>query len=181
MKMILASDADGVIGVNGELPWYLPSDLKLFKKKTEGAIVVMGSKTFDSMGALPNRANIVLTNTPTKYTHITNEHVSVFDSMLYVVSLAKMVEREIWIIGGSRLFRDFLPYCTEIHHSVVGADYSNYPPCAYSSIRQNGLPRVTYHGFTGKFDGFELILSRLHEHYQDEFSWREMIWKRKEK
>jgi dihydrofolate reductase len=116
-----------VIGRDGELPWWLPGDLKRFKAVTLGKPVLMGRRTFASIGRpLPGRTNIVLTRDP----GFKPEGVTVAPSLDAGLELArKEAERlgvdEIAVIGGSALYAETLPradriYLTEVHASPPG-------------------------------------------------------------
>ncbi|MDF2534034.1 MAG: dihydrofolate reductase [Bacillales bacterium] len=119
--MIVACDKNGVIGKNNQLPWYLPEDLKYFKKRTTGYPVIMGRKTFESIGKpLPNRENIILTR-DTDYTiegckiiHSTNE-------LMFRSDVG-------FVIGGAEVFNQFMSiadklFITRIDHEFGGDTY----------------------------------------------------------
>ena len=95
---IFACDLDGVIGVDGKLPWNIPSDLKHFKEKTEGKVVIMGRKTYESIGEpLPNRRNIVITKTPI-------EGVETYKTINE--ALAMCSGEDVFLIGGKRILEE---------------------------------------------------------------------------
>ena len=127
IKMILACDLNGVIGNNGELPWgrSLPYDLNHFKELTEGHIVVMGRKTFESLGSkpLPNRENVVLTSNPTAYKN--GKYLYHVDSVERVFNEYDLVagSQDLWIIGGMNVYKQFMPYVQEIHLTEVQAEF----------------------------------------------------------
>lgn len=111
LSMIFACDERGVIGKDGGLPWRQSTDLQHFKTITLNKTVVMGRKTWDSLGkALPNRRNIVMT----RRTGFDEAESMDFDS---VMALAE--EQEVMIIGGGELYELFLPYAKEIHRTVI--------------------------------------------------------------
>jgi dihydrofolate reductase len=118
--LIVAVAANGVIGRDNALPWHLPEDLRYFKQVTSGKTVVMGRKTFQSIGRpLPNRTNIVITRDP----GFSAEGVIVAHSL--DEALAKGGDDEILVIGGSSLFAETLPradrfYLTEINRAYEG-------------------------------------------------------------
>ena len=126
-EMIVAMNEDGVIGITDasgqqKIPWHLPEDLRHFKEKTKGNIVVMGRKTFDSLpnGPLPDRLHLVLTRTPTSSTYQSVIYVSLDDcydllSKLRIVSPNKKV----FICGGADIYRMFLDKCQRIHLTAV--------------------------------------------------------------
>jgi dihydrofolate reductase len=97
----------------------MPADLKFFKQTTSGHTVVMGRKTFDSVGKpLPNRRNIVISRDKT----LKIEGVEVVNSLDEALSISKDQEKEIFIVGGAEIYRQALPktntlYLTTIHHN----------------------------------------------------------------
>lgn len=101
-SLIVAIDKNGLMGVNNELPWHLPNDLKYFKKKTLGKPVIMGRNTYESIGkALPNRTNIVLSRNPLTFYNdaITVTHI---DDAIEIAKLE--TDDECFIIGGAEIF-----------------------------------------------------------------------------
>ena len=130
IAMIVAMAENRVIGRNNQLPWYLPGDLKYFKATTMGKPVIMGRKTYESIGKpLPGRANIVVTGNE----NYSADGVSVVHSIEEALQRAKSVAvadgaKEIMVIGGAELYKEFLPnikrlYLTKIHASVDGDAY----------------------------------------------------------
>lgn len=130
LKMIVATGFNFEIGVDNKLLWYLPEDLKHFKEQTEHNFVVMGSNTFESLNmksGLKNRINFVLTNksipvnkrtkvqyNPRYYAYFTNHMSDVFEYQ---------GEHEIWIVGGSQIYEEFIDYVDEIHWTHVEKVY----------------------------------------------------------
>ena len=107
---IVAASPTGVIGLNGDMPWRLSADLKRFKKLTMGAPIVMGRKTFDSIGrALPGRRNLVLSASNPSVP----EGVEVFTSFDGLLAAASDVPR-VFVIGGATLYETLLPHCEQI-------------------------------------------------------------------
>jgi dihydrofolate reductase len=118
ITLIVAAADNGVIGRDNALPWHLPDDLKRFKSLTLGKPVVMGRKTFESIGKpLPGRQNIVVT----RDTNYRREGVTVVHDVDETVAAATGAP-EIMVIGGAELFRLFLPRATRIHLTRVHAD-----------------------------------------------------------
>lgn len=119
LTAIVAMTSDRVIGRNGDLPWHLPEDLKFFKHTTSGHPIVMGRRTFDSIGRpLPKRQNIVLTrdeNWQKEGVHVIHEPSALSD--------VATGDDEIFIIGGSEIYRAFLPHLDSIIVSHVLGDY----------------------------------------------------------
>jgi dihydrofolate reductase len=118
ITLIVAVADSGVIGRENALPWHLPEDLRRFKRLTLGKPVVMGRRTFESIGKpLPGRRNIVLTR-DTNYRHEGIDVVHGADQALGAASGAA----EVMVIGGADLFRVFLPMAGRVHLTRVHAD-----------------------------------------------------------
>ena len=118
ITLIVAVADSGVIGRDNTLPWHLPEDLKRFKRLTMGKPVVMGRKTFESIGKpLPGRQNIVLT----RDANYRRDGITVVHEVDAVLGAAAAAA-EVMIIGGSDLFRLFLPRASRIHLTRVHAD-----------------------------------------------------------
>lgn len=121
--MIWAMDRNHLIGKDNALPWRLPNDMKHFIAETRGKTVVMGRKTFESIGSpLPKRRNLVLT----RNSEWKAEGVEIVHDFVDVVEMAE--HEEIMIIGGSEVYRLALPYAdqlivTYIDHEFEGTDY----------------------------------------------------------
>ncbi len=110
LTAIVAMTPERVIGKNGTLPWHLADDLKFFKKQTSGHAIVMGRKTFDSIGKpLPHRQNFVITRDPAW-------HHDGVESIHQPQELREfpLVDQRVFIIGGEQIYRFFLPILTDI-------------------------------------------------------------------
>jgi dihydrofolate reductase len=121
-KLIVATSANGVIGVNGKIPWRKPEDLKRFKRVTLGGVLIMGRRTWDSIGrALPGRRTFVLSSNP----DLKLEGAEVFSSLPEALTAAGETD-QVWIAGGSSVYEKGLQYCDELDITVVpivvGAD-----------------------------------------------------------
>lgn len=127
VAMIVAMAKNRVIGVDGKLPWYLPEDLKFFKRITQAKPLVMGRKTFTSIGkALPNRLNVVVT----RNADFSHESVRVCHDLPAALALADQhatieAAEEIMVMGGGEIYRQALPfaqrlYITEVDIEVEG-------------------------------------------------------------
>jgi dihydrofolate reductase len=115
VTLIVAVADSGVIGRDNTLPWHLPDDLKRFKRLTLGKPIVMGRKTFESIGKpLPGRQNIVVT----RDANYQREGVTVVHGVDAAISAAGDVP-EVMIIGGADLFRLFLPRAARVHLTRV--------------------------------------------------------------
>ncbi len=124
LSLIVAAAANGVIGKDNTLPWHLPEDLRYFKRVTMGKPVVMGRKTYQSIGKpLPGRPNIVLTRDG----EFAAEGVHVTRSLEQALDLGRNLAAggEVMVIGGADLFNAALPfadrlYLTEVHRAYEG-------------------------------------------------------------
>lgn len=124
IKMILATDINGGLGLNNSLPWHIPEDLQYFKSVTEGKTVVMGRKTFDSLpfkNGLPNRLNWIISNNK-KSAGIGNIVTGLIEWEHHADYLSR-VRGDIWVIGGKSIYEQLFPYVGEIHHSVLNKEY----------------------------------------------------------
>src|SRR5579864_9550221 len=106
LSIIVATDANHGIGINNTLPWHLPEDLAHFKRTTTGHPIIMGRKTFDSIGRpLPNRRNIVITRNP-QWQHAGVESAG---SIAAAAALVHDSGAEAFIIGGAQVYAEALP------------------------------------------------------------------------
>ena len=154
-KAIAAMSLNRVIGAGGKIPWHLPEDFKWFKKMTMGNVVVMGRKTFESLGRpLPNRKNMILTRHPQR---LIKSHPEIFGQyhewrggrylkrayqfrfsklgekleteMLIFNSLDKLDPEEfpndIFICGGAQIYEQALPRCSDIYLTLVKREVEN--------------------------------------------------------
>ncbi|HTM63914.1 MAG TPA: dihydrofolate reductase [Gammaproteobacteria bacterium] len=124
LSAIAATAENRVIGLNNKMPWHMPADLKHFKEITSGSPVLMGRKTYESIGKpLPNRTNIILTR-DAKYP--SPEDCIVVTNIDTAISMANELSMdEIFVIGGAEIYQQLLPkiqrvYLTEIHHTFEG-------------------------------------------------------------
>ena len=120
ISIIVAQGENNVIGKDNDLPWHLPGDLRHFKKTTTGHHLIMGRKTFESLGRpLPNRVSIVLTRNK-KYP-VPDGHYVVHDlSAALDICRSKGLE-QVYILGGAEVFEMALPYTDELVITEVDA------------------------------------------------------------
>ncbi len=122
LALVLAMSDAGVIGQGGALPWRIPEDLRHFKAVTLGHAVIMGRKTFESIGkALPGRTNVVVTRSAS----FEAPGCVVASSLDDAIERARAVDDEPRVIGGAEIYRLALPlatrvFLTEVHRDVVG-------------------------------------------------------------
>ena len=133
ISAIVCVDDNWGIGSNGDLLVHIPEDMKFFKDMTDNGIVIMGRKTYDSLPKkpLPNRENVVITNTTKNgFSLRMDEDGTVFtnlDDVKYALRLKEMDEFNVFIIGGGQIYKELLPYCecvyvTKIFHCYDNAD-----------------------------------------------------------
>ena len=122
ITLIVAAADTGVIGRDNTLPWHLPEDLKRFKRLTMGKPMIMGRKTFESIGKpLPGRQNIVVTRDANYTSKFSGDGITVvhdLDAALHAAGAAP----EVMIIGGAELFRLSLPRAARVHLTRVHGD-----------------------------------------------------------
>lgn len=115
LKMIACVSRDGGLGRNGELLWHIPEDMQFFKQMTLESTVVMGGKTFASIGrALPGRRNIVLTRRD-----LPAKDVEVAHSEAELRKLVQQSKQPVFVIGGASLYQMFIEKAEEIYLTEV--------------------------------------------------------------
>ena len=115
LSIVVAVGKNNIIGKENGLLWHLPNDLKHFRKITEGHTIIMGRKTFESIGrVLPNRRHIVLTRS----SDLQVEGVEKASSIEEVLKLVEN-EEEAFVIGGGEIYRQFLPLVQRIYMTEV--------------------------------------------------------------
>ncbi len=124
-KAIAAMSLNRVIGCGNKIPWHIPEDFKWVKENTLGHVIVMGRKTFESIGRpLPRRENIVLSQQTLKIPGVTIIH-----SLNELEGIES--EKEIWILGGAEIYRQTLPHCSDLYLSVIKREVEGdtfFPP-----------------------------------------------------
>ena len=124
-SIIVAYASNYVIGKDGKLPWHIPADLKYFKELTYGSPIIMGRKTFESIGRpLPGRHNIIITRNSE---YVCDSCVVVFDiqgALKEANNFAKENSRgDIFIIGGAEIYRQSMDYVDKAYITEVHADF----------------------------------------------------------
>ncbi len=119
LALIVARARNGVIGARGTLPWRIPEDLKHFRRVTTGHAIVMGRKTYESIGRpLPDRRNIVVSRQPA----LVLAGCEVAPSLESALVLARATDPEPIVIGGAELYREALPAATRVFLTDVHAE-----------------------------------------------------------
>lgn len=146
LALIVAQAENRVIGNQNRLPWHLPEDLKYFKAVTLGKPIIMGRKTFESIGRpLPGRTNIVVTRDASYQ----REGIEVVHSLPQALERAEQIgvingSEEVMLIGGAELYSQALPYCqrlylTQVHAEVEGDAY--FPELNHTDWSELGCER----------------------------------------
>lgn len=163
IALIVAASQNNVIGLDNQLPWHLPEDLQYFKAVTMGKPILMGRKTYDSIGRpLPGRTNIVLTRDP-KWSAEGVEVVNSLDEALAASSKAcELVGAdELMVIGGEQIYRKFLPvanklYLTRVEAKVEGdAFFPEIDQDQWQQVAEKTPEKI------GNFDYRFLVLERI--------------------
>jgi dihydrofolate reductase len=142
-EIIVAYDKNGLIGVDGTLPWNIRDDLIRFSQLTMGHIVIMGRKTFESLpnGPLKGRTNVNLTReNPNMIENNMQENVYITNILSFYTVLGSLQQKgqKLFIIGGGEIYDLLFDICTTIHATVVDGDFSGK-----KSATNTYFPRLT--------------------------------------
>ncbi len=141
VALIVAVGANGVIGKDNALPWHLPEDLKWFKRQTLGKPVIMGRKTWDSIGRpLPGRPNIVVTRRA-GWSAAGAYAAHSLDEALALGERLAPEAAELMVIGGAALFAEALPRANRLYLTEIGRAYDGdtvFPPFDRAGWRETG-------------------------------------------
>ena len=122
INVIVAMTKRSIIGKDGTLPWHLSEDLKLFKAHTTGNIVIMGRKTFDSIGRpLPNRRNLVVSKSIQENEKVAG--VEYFPDLEHALNAAQDGSGKIFIIGGASIYQQMIEKADRLYISLVDGDF----------------------------------------------------------
>lgn len=118
--VVAIAEKNRAIGKDNKLPWHIPEDLKRFKEITTGHPIIMGRRTYESIGRpLPNRTNIIVT----KNKDFRAENCVVVNSLEEAIKKASEIDQEeIYIIGGGEIFKQALPYTDKLYLTLVQGD-----------------------------------------------------------
>lgn len=121
LSIIVAKAKNNIIGKENKLIWSLPADLKHFKELTTGHTIIMGRKTFESLGrVLPNRRHIVFSQNPDF--KVNDENVQVVHSMLEIQEYIED-EEENFVIGGAMIYNLLMPYVTKMYVTEINEEF----------------------------------------------------------
>jgi dihydrofolate reductase len=147
--LIVAMSEEGTIGDKGKIPWHIREDLQRFKRLTMGHPIIMGRKTYESIGKpLPGRTNIVLTQNPTFTAPAEVRTFTTLDAALEHCR-AQNVE-SVFIIGGSKIYQLALPladklFVTEVHQRINGdTKFPDYDHREWTEIAREDRPEYSF-------------------------------------
>ena len=121
LSIIVAKAKNNIIGKENKLIWHLPDDLKHFKDLTTGHTIIMGRKTFESLGrVLPNRKHIVFSQNPDF--KVNDENVEIVHSMLQIQEYIEN-EQENFVIGGAMIYNLLMPYVSKMYVTQIEKDF----------------------------------------------------------
>ena len=125
--IIAALSKNRQIGLNGKMPWHIPEDLHYFREMTQGHTIIMGRKTFESIGRpLPNRRNIILTRNK----EFSADGVEVIHNIKDALQLCHQLST-VFIIGGGEIYNAFMRYCDRLYLTLINQDFigdTPFPP-----------------------------------------------------
>jgi len=152
VTIVAAVARNGVIGVDGGLPWHLPDDLRRFKELTLGHVLVMGRKTYESIGRpLPGRTTVVVTRTPDWQAG--SSEVLVAGSLPAALARAAAIDDEVFVVGGGAVYAEALPYTDRLeltHLDAAPEGDTRFPDVDWSAWREvareegDGVAYVSY-------------------------------------
>lgn len=121
LSIIVAKAKNNIIGKDNKLLWHIPDDLKKFKELTTNHNIIMGRKTFESIGRiLPNRKHIIFSQNPDF--KIDNENIEIVHSMLQIQQYIED-ENENFVIGGAMIYNLLMPYVTKMYVTEIDKDF----------------------------------------------------------
>lgn len=157
MNAIVAVDKNWAIGKDNNLLFRIKEDMKFFKSITTDKIVVMGSKTFESIGkALPNRTNMVLTGTPMKYRDIPGIEAYCKGDLDYI--LRGEQSDDIFIIGGASVYKQYLDKLDNIYVTVLNKEYD--ADTYFVDLNEDGRFELAEIIASGEHEGSKYTISR---------------------
>ena len=121
LSIVVAKAKNNIIGKDNKIIWNLPEDLKHFKELTTGHTIIMGRKTFESLGGvLPNRKHIIFSQNPDF--KVNNENVEVVHSLLQIQDLIEG-EEEVFVIGGAMIYNFLMPYVKKMYVTEINEEF----------------------------------------------------------
>ena len=159
LSIVVAMDDNRLIGSKNQLPWHLPADLAYFKKLTTGKSILMGRKTYDSIGRpLPNRRNIVIT----RNANISIPGCEVVSSIDHALELTKE-DSEVMVIGGASLCEQLLPKVNRLYITKIDGEFEGdvffpkYDDFDWLEVSCESHPKDNSNAYSYKF----IVLDRV--------------------
>lgn len=163
INLIYAQSLNGVIGHQGQIPWHLPADLKRFKQLTQGATVIMGRKTWESLPVkpLPGRENIVLSH---DMNYQAPGAVVVSD---FQAALDKASHDQVWVIGGEAVYKQAIPYADYAYVTIVHLDVpgDTYAPQFTGRVIDASQQNLTHTPETGPSFDYQYVCIEVYRNY----------------
>jgi len=163
LSVVVAASIENAIGKDNQLLWKLPNDLKFFKNLTWGMPILMGRKTFESIGskALPGRMNIVLTRQSTLIQG--SQLLVAAESMEHAMALAeKSGYKELFVIGGSELYRQIIPEADNIYLTRVDGKFPDadtyidaIDQTKFQLVSTEEMPKDEKHHYAYRFETWQ--------------------------
>ncbi|MFZ9240327.1 MAG: dihydrofolate reductase [Chitinophagaceae bacterium] len=163
LSVVVAASIENAIGKDNQLLWKLPNDLKFFKNLTWGMPILMGRKTFESIGskALPGRMNIVLTRQSTLIQG--SQLLVAAESMEHAMALAeKSGYKELFVIGGSELYRQIIPEADNIYLTRVDGKFPDadtyidaIDQTKFQLVSTEEMPKDEKHPYAYRFETWQ--------------------------
>ncbi|WP_027158689.1 dihydrofolate reductase [Methylobacter luteus] len=121
ISLIVAMASNRAIGINNQLPWHLSADLKRFRQITMGSPILMGRKTYESIGRpLPGRTNVIISRDPA----YKQEGCLVFNDIETAIESCCQKFQEVFVIGGSELYKSMLPRADTLYVTLINKEFS---------------------------------------------------------
>lgn len=161
LSIIVAISKNNAIGKDNKLLWHLPDDLKRFKKLTIGHNIIMGRKTFESIGrVLPNRHHIILSKNA--QINIDDENVEIIDD---ISKLEKYInsDEENFVIGGAAIYKLLMPYCNKMYITEIDKDFDGdvyFPEISleeWKAIEREDGPKDNENDFKYEYVTYERV------------------------
>lgn len=153
LSIIVAKAKNNVIGKNNEIIWKLPTDMKRFKDLTTGHVIIMGRKTFESIGrVLPNRKHIIFSQNPDF--KVEDENVEIVHSMLQIQQYIED-ENENFVIGGAMIYNLLMPYINKMYITQIDKEFEGdafFPRVDIEKWEEiERLPQINENGINYEF------------------------------
>ena len=164
LSIIVAKAKNNIIGKDNALIWHIPDDLKRFKQLTTGHTIIMGRKTFESLGrVLPNRHHVVLCKN-TKL-HVNNENVEIVNDISMLEKYIKDSE-ENFVIGGATIYKQLMEKCSKMYITEINKDFEGdvlFPEIdknEWKIVKREKGPKDEENSFDYEYVTYEKIKTR---------------------